>query len=379
MPHSGRRTVGSVMTDPTGATPRYEHGLVTVIIPAYNAQATLAETVTSVLAQTYDHLQVLVVDDGSTDDTVAIAERCSGSDPRVRFLKQANGGVARARNAGLARSEGEFTAWLDADDVWHPQKIAQQIEVFRTANTSLSYVFTGYRQIDSNNRIIAHHRPLTDVTGFSVSRQIATNFFSNTSSIMVRTELARGIGGHDPRLRDWGIEGAEDLLLQLQLALRGRVGCCKQALVGYRMHDRNMSLGYRRAALSNLKALDLVQEMQGSPPAWVFRIARARVVGFALFALRNGDIGGAASVFASILRGQPLETVVMCARILEHRMRETVSGPIVRDPEVGCEFAAADPASVPWQPHILLSRRQQRRLAALDSKLAPCMNRSLKA
>lgn len=363
------------MTNPTGAMPRFERGLVTVIIPAYNAQATLADTVTSVLAQTYDQLQVMVVDDGSSDDTVAIAERCGRSDPRVRCLTQSNGGVARARNTGLALAEGEFTAWLDADDVWHPQKIAKQIEVFRASKTPLSYVFTGYRQIDSDNRIIAHHRPLTEVTGFSLSRQIATNFFSNTSSIMVRTELARGVGGHDPRLRDWGIEGAEDLLLQLQLAMRGRVGCCKQALVGYRMHERNMSLGYRRAALSNLKVLDLVQEMEESPPAWVFDIARARVVGFALFALRSGDIGGAASVFASILRGQPLETVIMCARILAHRMRETVSGPFVRDPELGCEFASADPASVPWQSHILLSRGQQQRLEALDRELAPRLNR----
>jgi len=358
---------------------RHERDLVTVVIPAYNAQATLAETVASVLAQTYIHLQVLVVDDGSIDDTVAIAERCSVSDPRVRILRQANGGVARARNAGLACSEGEFVAWLDADDVWHPQKIAQQIDVFRAANTALSYVFTGYRQIDSDNRIIANRRPLTDVSGFTVSRQIATNFFSNTSSIMVRTELARAIGGHDPRLRDWGIEGAEDMLLQLQLAQRGHVGCCKQALVGYRMHDHNMSLGYRRAALSNLKVLDLVQEMVGAPPAWVFKIARARVVGFALMALRSGDVGGAAFVFTSIVRDQPLESIVMCARILTHCMREAVSGPIVRDPELGCEFAAADPKSAPWQPHILLSKGQQRRLDALDSELAPRMNRAVKA
>ena len=187
---------------------------------------------------------------------------------------------------------------------------------------------------------------------------------------MVCTERARQIGGHDPRLRDWGIEGAEDLLLQLRLALQGPVGCCREALVGYRMHEGNMSLDYKRAALSNLKVLDLVEQLEGSPPSWVFKIARARVIGYVPFIVRHGDITGAAQVFFSILRDQPLQALAMCSKILTHVTREAITGPAINDPEVGQVFGCVDPASAPWQPHILLSRRQERRLQALDCELA---------
>src|SRR4029450_365704 len=101
--------------------------LISVIVPAFNAAATIQDSLHSISQQTYRNLEIIVVDDGSTDDTAAVARRHSLGDRRFRIVAQRNGGVASARNAGLQASRGAFIAFIDADDLWHPTKIAKQI------------------------------------------------------------------------------------------------------------------------------------------------------------------------------------------------------------------------------------------------------------
>ena len=98
--------------------------LVSVVIPAYNAQATLGETLRSVLAQTHRHLEIVVVDDGSTDGTWQLMQEF---DAAIRTVRQPNAGLAAARNAGLVAAQGDFIALLDADDLCEPERIAVQI------------------------------------------------------------------------------------------------------------------------------------------------------------------------------------------------------------------------------------------------------------
>ncbi|HPU16159.1 MAG TPA: glycosyltransferase family A protein, partial [Polymorphobacter sp.] len=246
--------------------------LVTVIVPAYNAAQTIAGTLSSVLAQTHAALEVLVVDDGSTDSTGSIVDGMARTEPRLRLISQANGGVAKARNAGLQQARGRFVAWLDADDVWHSTKIEKQLQRFAASPVPLTFVYTGYRLIDPEDRIIPNFRTLVDVSGNTVCRQIATNHFSNVSSIMVPTGLARRLGGHATELAALGVEGAEDLLLQLKLALLGPAGCVTEALVGYRIHDGNMSHNVARAAKSNMTALALIEAKAPEIPTWVFEL-----------------------------------------------------------------------------------------------------------
>ena len=122
--------------------------LVSVIVPAYNAAATIGETLRSALAQTYPQLEVLVVDDGSTDATADIVRSFVARDPRVRLLQQANAGVAAARNLAIAQSRGAYVAPLDADDLWHPQKIALQLEALRRGGPRVGVVYCWWRVID---------------------------------------------------------------------------------------------------------------------------------------------------------------------------------------------------------------------------------------
>jgi teichuronic acid biosynthesis glycosyltransferase TuaG len=103
--------------------------LVSILTPAYNAAAYLPETLNSALRQTMTDFEVLVVDDGSTDDTARIVEAFSARDDRIRLIRKANGGSATARNLGISQSRGEFLALLDSDDLWMPEFLASQLEI----------------------------------------------------------------------------------------------------------------------------------------------------------------------------------------------------------------------------------------------------------
>ncbi len=105
-----------------------ESPLVSCIVPAYNSEPYLAEALDSIHAQTHRSLDVIVVDDGSTDGTATVAASYGDS---ITLVRQPNRGVASARNAGLRRARGEFVAYLDADDLWHPEKLARQLARFR--------------------------------------------------------------------------------------------------------------------------------------------------------------------------------------------------------------------------------------------------------
>jgi glycosyltransferase involved in cell wall biosynthesis len=100
--------------------------LVSVIIPAHNASRFLRQTLESVVRQTHQDLEIIVVDDGSTDNTVRIAVGIQKQDSKVTLYRQANQGASVARNLGIEKSKGNFIAFLDADDLWHPTKIEKQ-------------------------------------------------------------------------------------------------------------------------------------------------------------------------------------------------------------------------------------------------------------
>ena len=102
--------------------------LISVIIPNYNGAATLDETLTSVRGQSYANLEIILVDDGSRDDSVVRARRHADADPRVRIIRQDNAGVAAARNTGWRAAVGDIVAFVDSDDLWAADKIERQAE-----------------------------------------------------------------------------------------------------------------------------------------------------------------------------------------------------------------------------------------------------------
>ncbi|MBY5454959.1 glycosyltransferase family 2 protein [Rhizobium beringeri] len=214
--------------------------LITVVIPAYNAENTLAETLQSVSSQSYDKLEILVVDDGSRDSTFELASDYGLTDRRVRVLRQENGGVARARNRGIQEARGPYIAPVDADDTWHPSKIELQLQALRKFPDGQGVAYNWYAAIDENGIIFGHSRPVMH-QGNIFEPLLRENFIGNGSTpLMPRVEILR-CGGYDAGLRDNGAEGCEDLKLYLALAETLPFALVPDFLTGYRFTKGNMS------------------------------------------------------------------------------------------------------------------------------------------
>lgn len=113
--------------------------LVSIIMPAYNVDEYIEESIRSIQAQTYPNWELIVVNDGSTDTTQAVVERLASQDSRIRLVTQPNGGVSRARNRGLELARGEYISFLDGDDLWEPTFLRELIDAKKRANVGMAY------------------------------------------------------------------------------------------------------------------------------------------------------------------------------------------------------------------------------------------------
>src|SRR5262245_55521841 len=132
---------------------------VSVLLPVYNAERYLAETLDSALAQTHPNLEVIVIDDGSVDRSRAIAEARAERDPRVRVITKTNGGVAAARNRAIAEASGDLIAPLDADDLWSATKIERQVKRMRDGGDAVGLVYSWWAWMDERGRVLDFSPP----------------------------------------------------------------------------------------------------------------------------------------------------------------------------------------------------------------------------
>jgi glycosyltransferase involved in cell wall biosynthesis len=209
--------------------------LVSVITPAYNAARFLRDMVESVRRQTIEDWELVIVDDGSTDDTVAIVERCAASDRRIRLLRQPNGGPSAARNHGMRAARAAFFAFLDSDDQWLPSFLEHQLGVFdahpdTSLVTATAYDLGGPRDGQSRRRPAADYPVLT-----------LEDIIRNDSAVFIMTvfrrEVFERIGGLDEA--QWT---SEDYDFWIRAALAGFVfRVTTQPLALYRRHEGSLS------------------------------------------------------------------------------------------------------------------------------------------
>ena len=205
--------------------------MISVVIPAYNAERWIDAALKSVLNQTGPKLEVLVIDDGSTDATAQIAGRHRG----VTLLRQPNQGQAAARNAGIRCARGELIAFLDADDLWLPGKLSAQYELLRAGNLIWCYTdgvaFTG-----ADNRIVSafsETQPMRD--GDILEDLLCCNFIPSPSPLVRREVFDRvGLFNEDALLRN-----REDWDMWLRIAALYPIGLSRQVYFGYRLHPAN--------------------------------------------------------------------------------------------------------------------------------------------
>lgn len=205
---------------------------VCVVIPAYNAARTLPETLASLLAQTFEDFEAVVVDDGSTDETASLAD--GTGDPRVRVLTVANGGVSRARNHGIAAGTAPFVAFLDADDLWRPQKLERQLEGMRR-EPDAGFCVTAAQRIDAESHEVGG-MPIVHPRDVCEALLLHSMIVGCLSSGLVRREILDRAGHFDPRFSQ-----SADWDLWLRLATITRPLILDDQLVLYRTSAGNMS------------------------------------------------------------------------------------------------------------------------------------------
>ncbi len=212
---------------------------VDVVIPVHNGARYLRKCVGSVLSQTLKPRRVIVVDDGSTDETADVIRSLKESNSAVMLHSMGgNFGVAAARNAGIKRSDAPFIAFIDADDIWMPNKLLLQMEVFKTARRPLGFVHSSYFLIDDAGHALALQGesapPLLSGNVFSRLLREGNILSGSASSVLIRREVLDAAGLFDDQLY-YG----EDLDLWLRLAAISEVGHTEEAVVGIRIHAQS--------------------------------------------------------------------------------------------------------------------------------------------
>jgi len=208
--------------------------LVSAVIPTYNRAKDIVIAVECVLAQTYKLIEILVVDDGSTDTTEEVLRPYLD---RIKYLKKPNGGVSSARNWGMERAAGEVVALLDSDDEWLPTKIEDQVAVMK-ARPEVGMVLTGYVRMTEERVDLpgttSTRREEYPKDGWILSEVIRVPALC-PSTVMIRTKIAKDLGGFDTTLRT-----AEDLDFNLRVARRHQIALVPKPLMRYMENPKGL-------------------------------------------------------------------------------------------------------------------------------------------
>jgi glycosyltransferase involved in cell wall biosynthesis len=288
--------------------------LVSAVVPAYNAARTLRAAVESILRQTVRDIEVIVVDDGSEDDTAHVA-RATG-DARVRLVTQANGGASAARNAGIRRARGRYVAFLDADDLWLPDKLARQLALLGR-RPDVHAVYCGATYVDDEMRVLSVRpcRPWKDAVLDVLHFENLAAFPSTLLAERERLEQ-RGFDTSLVMHEDWdmAIHAARDWNLQP----------VESPLTLYRVHGTNRSRDVERHLASGLRVLDRAF----ADPSLPTRIQSRRRTVYARYytmlaagALKYRQWGRGTEWMLTAIRNHPLACAYMTRLLLRHAGR----------------------------------------------------------
>lgn len=277
------------------------HEKVSIIIPTYNRAKLLADAVKSLQQQTYENIEIIIVDDCSTDNTAETVERMD--DGRILYVKHdVNRGGSEARNTGLMHATGSYIGFLDSDDQWQPDKLERQLAVFRE-EPEIGVVYTGMKVYQGSylvKEVIPKYR------GDLLAKLVESNCIYTTSSILVKREVMEKVGGFDsslPSCQDWD--------LYLRLAQVSRFGFVEDSLVLYHLHpgDR-ISTNYRAVVDGHLQIYQNYKELAKAQGKDVFQKFSIKI---------------AKTIFRVGMLSQDKETINLSRKILVEGLAKTES------------------------------------------------------
>lgn len=253
-----------------------------VIIPTFNTARFISEAIESVRTQTYQPQKIIVVDDGSTDDTEYIVH--SINDPRILYIKKNNGGPNSARNVGLTHATAELVAFLDADDRWESTKLEKQYMLFmKDTAKSLGLVYTSYYPIDAlgnhvTNIPIVPIDPI--IQGYAFERLLPGNLIiGSSSSVLIRRLVFDVVGMFDESLRI-----GEDWDMWLRISEKFRIEYVDEPLVAIRRHEDNQTSDVKKLIAGDSafieKWVPLMRGRYTIPQLWADRIVLNVLRGF---------------------------------------------------------------------------------------------------
>jgi teichuronic acid biosynthesis glycosyltransferase TuaG len=244
----------------------WKSGLVSVVMPAHNSQASLSESVQSVLAQTYSDWELIIVDDASRDGTLALARQFASNDPRIRVLPlEQNVGVAEARNRGISTARGQYLAFLDSDDLWLPNKLQTQIDFMRSSGAGFS--FAQYRRIGRDGSL---SKPVKVPRSVSYEGLLRGNSIGCLTVAIDRYQIP---AVSMPKIKH------EDYVTWLKILKQGHIAYgIPQDLARYRVTSSSVSSDKRQAASWTWNIYRRVEGLSLLKSAWCFLHYTARAI-----------------------------------------------------------------------------------------------------
>jgi glycosyltransferase involved in cell wall biosynthesis len=234
--------------------------LISVIIPVYNAAGTILETLASVRRQTFPDFEIIVIDHGSTDETVSRLAQVH--DGRMRLASFRNGGLAEARNRGIREARGEFLSFIDADDLWTPEKLEAQLEVLRRRpEAGLAYSWTAF--IDDGGRFLFAKEP-QHFEGDVYADLLRECFIASGSNVLIRSRCVESVGPFHGRFRS-----VEDWEYCLRVAARWPFAVVRRYQILYRLSTKSMSSDVPTIEAASMQLLE--RAIEAAPAGTVSR------------------------------------------------------------------------------------------------------------
>ncbi|MGB3535687.1 MAG: glycosyltransferase [Microcoleaceae cyanobacterium] len=221
--------------------------LISVIIPVYNGENTIRETIQSVLDQTFSNFELLIINDGSTDNTLEAVS--SIEDTRIQVFSYPNAGQGASRNRGLTQARGEYVSFIDADDLWVTDKLADQLTALQlNSEAAVAYSWTDY--IDESGQFFSH-APQRFYQGNVFSRLLLSDFIGSGSNPLIRTSAIVELDGFDQSLPP-----AEDWDMWLRLAARYPFVVVPKAQILYRVSPHSSSFNVLKMEAASLRVIE---------------------------------------------------------------------------------------------------------------------------